>query len=135
MAGEQGTRREEQPAAGQTAGQAGQTMDQEKTEKSPPYGMIVALAALVLVSGVAALVLIIYKNVFTEATDITSVLGALFTVVGSVVGAYFGVKASSDATDKTQGAIQTANNLANQALAKWPPEIGSQVVGTPPRQR
>jgi hypothetical protein len=110
-------------------------MDQEKTEKSPPYGMIVALAALVLVSGVAALVLIIYKNVFTEATDITSVLGALFTVVGSVVGAYFGVKASSDATDKTQGAIQTANNLANQALAKLPPEIGSQVVGTPPRQR
>ena len=98
---------------------------------SPPWGMIVVLTALVLVSIGAIWVLASYKSVFTNPTDITTVLGTWFTVVGSLVGAYFGIKASSDATDKAQGAIQTANNTANQALAKLPPETAAEVLGTP----
>jgi hypothetical protein len=100
-------------------------------QTSPPWGMFVALAALLLVSIGAIWVLASYKSVFTNPTDITTVLGSWFTVVGSLVGAYFGIKASSDATDKSQSAIQKANNTANQALAALPPETAAEVLRGP----
>jgi hypothetical protein len=118
--------------AGQTAGQTGQTTAQTPTvPTSPPWGMVVVLAALILVSAGSIWVLISYQSVFQNPTDVTTVLGNWFTVVGALVGAYFGVKASSDATDKAQGATQTANNTANQALAKLPPETAAEVLRTP----
>jgi hypothetical protein len=93
--------------------------------------MIVVLAALLLVSIGVIWVLASYKSVFTDPTDVTTVLGSWFTVVGSVVGAYFGIKASSDATDKSQSAIQKANNTANHALAALPPETAAEVLRGP----
>jgi hypothetical protein len=93
--------------------------------------MIVVLVALLAVSIGAIWVLAFYKDVFTTATDVTTLLGSWFTVVGTLVGAYFGIKASSDATDKNLGAIQTAQNTTNQSLAKLPPETAAAVLRTP----
>jgi hypothetical protein len=135
MAGEEEARREEQPAAAAPPAAAPPAAAPPPTpQTSPPWNMIVVLAALVLVSIVAIVVLLYYRSVFTSATDVTTLVGSMFTVVGTVVGAYFGVKATGDVTDKAQGAIETANNLANQALAKLPPEIASEVVGSPTSQ-
>ena len=121
--------------AGQTTGQTGQTTGQTPTvPTSSPWGMVVVLAALLLVSLGSIVVLIYYKSVFANATDVTTVLGSWFTVVGTIVGAYFGIKAGSDATDKAQGAIQTANNTANQALGALNPPDASKIVGPPPPQ-
>jgi hypothetical protein len=137
MAAEQGTPNQEQTPqpAGQAAPPSGQAVtpqDQGSTvQTSPPWGMFVALAALILVSIGTIWVLASYKSVFTNPTDITSVLGSWFTVVGTVVGAYFGIKVSSDATDKSQSAIQKANNTANRALAALPPETAAEVLRGP----
>jgi hypothetical protein len=94
--------------------------------------MYVVLAALVLVSIGAIVVLFLYKSVFTNATDVTTVLGSWFTVVGTIVGAYFGIKASGDAADRAQGALETANNTANQALGALKPADASNIVGPSP---
>ena len=94
MAGEEGALREEQQPA------------EDQPQPSPPYNMYVVLAALALVTVVAALVLILYRSVFTEATDITTLVASLFTVVGAVVGAYFGIKSTNDTTDKAIGQVE-----------------------------
>jgi hypothetical protein len=116
---------------GQKTDQTDQTTGQATVPTSSPWNMYVVLVALVLVSAGAIWVLVMYQGVFENASDVTTVLGSWFTVVGTLVGAYFGIKASSDATDRAQGAIQTANNTANQALAKLPPETATEVLGSP----
>jgi hypothetical protein len=85
--------------------------------------MIVVLAALVLVTAVAVWALFFYKSVFTEATDVTSLLASLFGIVGTIVGAYFGIKSTNDTTDKAMGQVEKesrrterANRAAREAL-------------------
>jgi hypothetical protein len=127
--------------AGQTTGQAGQTTDQGPTvPTSGPWNMYVVLVALILVSVGAVLVLLTYRSVFDSATDVTTVLGSWFTVVGTIVGAYFGIKATSDANAQSQGTILSATNTTNQALGALDPRVASTIVGpaqpqgtTPPR--
>jgi hypothetical protein len=134
----------------QPAGQTVQTTDQAPTGQaptgqaptgqapagttSPPWNMYVVLAALLLVSVGAIVVLLTYRSVFENATDVTTVLGSWFTVVGTIVGAYFGIKAASDITDKTQGTITSATNTANQALGALNPADASKIVGPPTTQ-
>jgi hypothetical protein len=105
------------------------------TEKRPAYGFWLATITLVLISLVAFSAMWIFKDVFENATDVTTVLGALFTVVGTVVGTYFGIKTSGDTRDKLQTTIDKANETANRALAELPPEKAREVVRPPPRQR
>lgn len=117
--------------------QAPQRTDQRATDQteSPPYGMYVALAALVLISLVAFSAMIIFRSLFETATEVTTVLGSLFAVVGTVVGAYFGIKTSGDTRDKMQGSIDRANEsadraqeTANRALAKLDPKTAAEVL-------
>jgi hypothetical protein len=77
--------------------------------------MYVVLAALALVTVVAALVLILYRSVFTDASDITTLVASLFTVVGAVVGAYFGIKSTNDTTDKAIGQVEKEAKRAERA--------------------
>jgi hypothetical protein len=101
----------------------------QDTKKNPAYGFWLATIALVLVSLVAFFAMLVFKDVFENATDITTVLSALFTVVGTVVGTYFGIKTSGDTRDKLQGSIDKANETTNRALAELSPEAGRRVVG------
>ncbi|MDQ3588917.1 MAG: hypothetical protein M3392_01510 [Actinomycetota bacterium] len=117
------------PDAEQTGPQITGKRQADKTEKDPAYGFWLATIALVLVSLVAFFAMLIFKGVFENATDVTTVLGALFTVVGTVVGTYFGIKTSGDTRDKLQGSIDKANETANRALAELPPDKARDVVG------
>jgi len=56
--------------------------------------------------------------IFTAKLDsaaVTGALGALFTLVGTVSGAYLGIKRSSDTEDKGRDAEKAANNRADEA--------------------
>jgi hypothetical protein len=120
---------------GQKTDQTDQTTGQvTEPTSSRPWNMIVVLVALVLVSAGAICVLVVYQGIFENSADVTTVLGSWFTVVGTLVGSYFGVKAASDITDKTQGAIVIANNTANRALGELPPDKARDVLGSPPPQ-
>jgi hypothetical protein len=101
---------------------------------SRPYAFYVVVTALSLVSVVFLVTIVvgILKDLFV-AEQITTALGSLFTLVGSVVGTYFGIKLSGDTTEKTQGAIERANDRANRALAALPAEEGQRITGQYPR--
>jgi hypothetical protein len=116
---------------GQTTEQTDQTTGQATAPTTPPWNMYVVLVALILVSVGAIFVLVTYQGVFENASDVTTVLGSWFTVVGTLVGAYFGIKATGDVTDKTQGTIMAATDTANRALAELPPDKAREVLGSP----
>ncbi len=98
-------------------------------ERGPAFGFWLALFSIALVSLVAILAMLIFRDVFENATDVTTVLSSLFTIVGTVVGTYFGIKTSGDTRDKLQGSIDKANETANRALAELSPEAARRVVG------
>ena len=99
--------------AGERNGQPQQSP--QETHKSPAYAFWVASIAL----GVAALAFIltmfIFGGLFDDAVTVTAALGSLFTLIGTVVGAYFGIKVSSDTSDRAQIAIRAANDRAQRA--------------------
>src|SRR5919107_6165624 len=72
--------------------------------------------------------MLIFRNLFENATDVTTVLSSMFAVVGTLVGAYFGVKASNDATDKVRDNLIRTRDITNRALAELDPEVGKRVM-------
>jgi hypothetical protein len=115
-------RSEEQRRA--AAQQPGPSTEQEipEQQKSPPYNFRIAAIALILAAFAFALSMFIFGGLFKEATEVTTALGTLFTLMGSVVGAYFGIKASNDAADKAQGEIKAANKSAKAAFGELDPQ-------------
>jgi hypothetical protein len=98
MAGEEETRRKDQ---------AEQPRDQTelKTGSTGAWSFyLVRIAILsVTIAFIVVMVLFAFLDVFNSqnAANITAALGSLFGVVGTLVGAYFGIKASSDAQDSS----------------------------------
>jgi hypothetical protein len=100
-----------------------------------PYNFILALAVIILATIIFGIVMAIYRDVFTEGALVTTAMSTLFGIFGTVVGAYFGIKASSDTRDKLQGRIDKANETANRALAELPPEVGRRIMSARPPGR
>ena len=64
---------------------------QDKTTSDGPYGMWVILAGLAAMTAVTIVALIRYSN----PTAIVTSLGPVTGVIGTLVGAYFGMRGSS----------------------------------------
>lgn len=102
---------------------------------SRPYAFFVVALALILISVTFLLTMLMFRRAFLEQPEtVITALGSLFTVVGTVLGAYFGIKIASDTTDKTRGTIARANDTANRALAALPPEEGKRITGPTPER-
>lgn len=56
-----------------------------------------------------------------KASDVTTLVGALTTFLGTVVGAFLGVQVGSAGKEK-------AEDIANRALAELPPEAANRVL-------
>jgi hypothetical protein len=73
-----------------------------------------------------------------NAANITAALSSLFGIVGTLVGAYFGIKASGDAQDRSaetaQQAVSHQKETAKQAVADQK-ETAKQAVETSQRTR
>src|SRR5215204_1747101 len=82
------------------------------------------LYAVLSVTGAFILVMALFAwlDVFNEnnAANVTAALSSLFGIVGTLVGAYFGIKASSDAQDRSadtaQKAVSDQRATDNQAV-------------------
>ena len=86
-------------------------------EPSPPYSFKFARAAIVVAS-IAYVATLLALIIFTKEVDsaaVTGALGALFTLIGTVSGAYFGIKRSSDTEDKGREAERAANGREQEA--------------------
>src|SRR5262245_58521720 len=79
---------------------------QQKTQREPAYGMWVTLAGVAAVTAITIVALIRYDN----ATSIVTALGPVTAVIGTLIGAYFGLRGSSLAQQNAAAAeIQRAN--------------------------
>jgi hypothetical protein len=125
MAGEEGTRREDQTVA-QTRGQPDQVTDRagQATGPTTAWSYFLVRIAILSVTGafISVMGLFAFLEVFNSenAANITAALGSLFGVVGTLVGAYFGIKASSDAQDSSaltaQRAVQDQKETAQRTV-------------------
>jgi hypothetical protein len=125
MAGEEGTRREDQTVA-QTRGQPDQVTDRagQATGPTTAWSYFLVRIAILSVTGafISVMGLFAFLEVFNSenAANITAALGSLFGVVGTLVGAYFGIKASSDAQDSSaktaQRAVQDQKETAQRSV-------------------
>src|SRR5215217_1681710 len=95
----------------------GPTPTPTPTPTSPPYGFYFARIALGagLIAYVATIVVLIAFTAELDSAAVTGALGALFTLIGTVSGAYFGVKSGSDTEDKGREAERAANEREQEA--------------------
>jgi hypothetical protein len=81
-------------------------------------GLIAVSAGLLTLLVIATLALVFVRN---ETAQVATIASAAFGVVGTVVGAYFGVKAGTDQSEKaqnqTQGTVQALREEAAKAQA------------------
>ena len=91
---------------------------------------LVQIGGLIAVSvGVTAILLLALATVFVLAFQVSSpgeavtgVATAAFGVIGSVVGAYFGVKVGTDQTKQLSDAAAAANARASAIALHVPPD-------------
>ena len=93
--------RKEEPQRGAiesstTTGPPTEQRTQEGEQKSPPYNFGIAAIVLVLASLIFVVIMVVFAGLFKEATQVTAALGSLFTLMGTVVGTYFGIKSTQD---------------------------------------
>jgi cobalamin biosynthesis Mg chelatase CobN len=74
------------------------------------YKLVVTAILSVTIAFILIMGLFAFLRVFDKdnAANITAALSSLFGIVGTLVGAYFGIKASSDAQDKSAETAQRA---------------------------
>jgi F0F1-type ATP synthase assembly protein I len=99
-------------SAGARSAETSQASSQE--EKSPPYNLYFAGGAIA-VGLIAYVVTIFIFGVKLDSAAVTAALGALFTLIGTISGAYFGIKKSSDTEDKGREAEKAANERQQEA--------------------
>ncbi len=95
----------------------------EEPQKSPAHNFWFAIIALGIAVAAFALTILLFRDLFEDPAIVTGALGALFTLIGTVAGAYFGVKSSSDTADRAVRQVSAANartETANRsAKAAW----------------
>ena len=87
--------------------------------------------AIIGLSLAAILVMfLVLKGSFNEAADIVAIVGLFTSVLGTLVGAFFGLQIGSAGKEKAQQNERDATNLAHRALAALPPEKAQNLVTT-----
>jgi hypothetical protein len=114
---------EERTEGGQqhTTQREGASTTKEELPQSKPYAFWVAAIALgvALLSFVLTMIIVaFFGDQLEDAAVVTGALGSLFTLIGTVVGAYFGIKVSNDTADRAQSALKTANERVEKANDK-----------------
>jgi hypothetical protein len=84
-------------------------------EKSPPYNLWFVWTVLAVAIVAYALTMLLFRGLFEDPAVVTGALGALFTLLGTVAGAYFGVKSSSDTADRAKKQVDEANARTERA--------------------
>jgi hypothetical protein len=111
---------------GDTTGQttADTTTSTTGDTKTRPYNLIFAIVCVVLAVGAYLLTMLLFKGLINAPADVAVVsgaLGVLFTLIGTVAAAYFGIKSTQDTTDKAAQQLKEEaqrTERANQAARK-----------------
>ncbi len=82
------------------------------------YGLVVVLAGLVVI----LFAFVVALQEYQKAADVSTALAPVTGVVGTLVGAYFGVQVGAAGKDKAEAARTKSDNEAKAALAALPPD-------------
>jgi hypothetical protein len=88
------------------------------------YGFWLVLSGLVIM-GIVFVVAILK---WTAAADVAAAVGSLTGVVGTIVGAFFGVQAGASGKEKAEAARVIAENKAVHLAAELPPGAAQRVL-------
>lgn len=66
-------------------------------------GVIVAAIGLIVLFGIVAVAILTLPDGDTKPQNVVAMASAAFGVVGTIVGAYFGVRAANRAVDRAHG--------------------------------
>ena len=83
--------------------------------------IVAAFALLGVVFGIAV-------SQFSTASDVTAVVGSVTTVVGTIIGAFFGVQIGSAGKEAAENGRAHAERAARLALGKLEPQAAEDVV-------
>lgn len=115
-----GTQRPSDPEAQYSAANPPQGPSAGGEEKGRPYNLRFAWSAIG-VGLIAYVVTILVFGVKLDSAAVTAALGALFIFIGTVSGAYFGMKNSSDTADRADRTTKEAHEKASNAAGALDP--------------
>ncbi len=84
---------------------AGSTDPDKEAWYSSMAGVIVAGLGLLVLFGVVAVAILTLPDNETKSQNVIAVASSAFGVIGTIVGAYFGVRAANRAVDKMQKSL------------------------------
>src|SRR3712207_9430374 len=78
----------------------------------------------IIMTGFGLVAFITMVSIFTwnEVANVATVVGAVSSLVGTVVGAFFGVQFGSAGKEKAEAARDRSQEMAEAALSMLPPE-------------
>ena len=88
------------------------------------YGLWVVFAGLAVILAAFGAALV----AFSEAADVSTALAPVTGVVGTIVGAYFGVQAGAAGKEKAEEQRAQATDLAHHALGALPADKAEKVM-------
>ena len=97
---------------------------QEGVQRGTPWGFFLVLAAIVVVAIVYSVTIFALDQENRTPEVVFGAMAASFTVIGTLVGTYFGIKAGLDGQDKVKQALTMAGDSSRE-----PPQAGSERNG------
>src|SRR5918912_940892 len=98
----------------------GQTARSGQANRGPAYAFWIVIVGVGAVTFVFVLSMIFFglirSDIFNAPDQVIAALTSLFGVVGTLVGTYFGIKASGDARSGLEQARQDTHDLADKML-------------------
>src|SRR5215213_5630188 len=86
----------------------GQESIQEEQQRKTPWGFFLVLAAIVVVAIMYSVTIFAISDTNRTPETVFGAMAASFTVIGTLVGTYFGIKAGLDGQDKVKETLTRA---------------------------
>lgn len=99
----------------------GQQGTEQGAQQKPAYGFFLVLAAIVVVAIMYSVTLLLINDTNRAPELVFGAMAASFTVIGTLVGTYFGIKAGLDGQDRVNEAVRGTVGRANTGRSNRPP--------------
>ena len=80
----------------------------QTSERGKPWGFLLVLAAVVVIAVMYAVTMLTIGSEIQNPTTAIGAMTAAFTVISTLVGIYFGIKAGLDGQDKAKEMVDRA---------------------------
>ncbi len=104
------------------------------SHRTPPYAFRIAALGILVAAAVFLVLMLIFRKDIDGAVMV-SAMSTLFTVIGTIIGAYFGIKLTNDNAEKTQAAIKEASDKETEAFGALDPAEAKQILEERRRNR